>query len=278
MVRKDQPDEISLEDVKDGFKLEPGEFLRMSQERDPKLFVYYEVTLRFRERLYGGVPKDPKIVEAWLAKNTGFNDGTTRAQVAQTLRERGVSDVNEDMTIEEMNELVKDMADKKVNGFKADDVSLYIEGRQIIAAIKESTNILWAGEKMGPTRKGAKSFVAERVFIPASKVRLMKPESTPKSKVWYKEPDGIETNLVHTTGPAGRISAFTRSEYVDGAIVTFCIKALRGQLEVKRFVDLFLHIGENGIGAARSQGKGKCDVIGWEEIEELPEDAGAVAV
>ncbi len=268
MVRKNEPDEIDLDDVKDGFKLEPGQFLRMKEERDPKLFVYYEVALRFRERLYGGVPKDPKIVEAWLAKNTGFNDGTTKAMIVQTLRERGVTDVNEDMTPEEMNELVKDMADKKVNGFKFDDISLYIEGRQIVAAIKESTNILWAGEKMGPTRKGAKSFVAERVFIPASKVRLLKPDG----KTWYKEPDGIETNLVHTTGPAGRISAFTRSEYVDGAIVKFCIKALRGQLEVKRFVDLFLHIGENGIGAARSQGKGKCDVIGWEEIEELPDD------
>jgi len=270
MVRKNtEPDEIALEDVKDGFKLEPGQFLKMSEERDASLFVYYEVTLRFRERLYGGVPKDPKIVEAWLAKNTGFNDGTTKAMVAQTLRERGV-EASDDMTIEEMNELVKDMADKKVNGFKADAMSLYIEARQIIAAIKESTNILWAGERWGPTRKGPRSYVAERVYIPASKVRLLKPDG----KTWYTEPDGVETNLVHTTGPAGRVSAFTRSEYVDGAIVKFPIKALRGQLEVQRFVDLFLHIGENGIGAARSQGKGKCDVIGWEEVEEIAEVSG----
>lgn len=268
VTKKAEPETIDLDAVKDGFKLAPGQFLQMSRELDPKLFVYYDVEMRFRERLYGGVPKDPKIVQAWLAKKTGFDDELTKAQLIQSLNERGVP-AAEGMTQEEMEKLVDDMADKKVNGFKLDDHSIYIESRQIIAAIKESTNILWSGERWGPTRKGPKAFVSERVYIPTSKVRLLKPGG---DKGYITEPDGVETNLVHTTGPAGRVSAFTRSEYVDGAHIKFILKALRGHLEVERFVALFLHIGENGLGAARSQGKGKCDVLSWEEIDDIPEE------
>lgn len=257
------PNDVETAAVLDGFRLEPGQFLKLSREMEPKMFVHYEVMIRFRERMYGGVPKDPNIVHAWIAKNTGFDDDQTKAMVASTLRERGV-EVSDDMTYEEMTAAVKDIADKKTNGFKSDQLSLYIESRQIIAAFKESTNILWAGERWGPTRKGPKSFVAERVYIPATKIRLLKPDGV----TFYTAPDGVDTNVVHLNGPSGPVSAFTLTEYVDGAIIKFQIKALRGQLEVERFVKLFLHIGENGIGAARSQGRGKNDVISFEEIGE----------
>jgi len=91
VVKSTQPDPnfVKNEDVKDGFTLQPGQFLKLSHEMDPKMFVYYEVAVRFREKLYGGVPKDPNIVHAWIAKSTGFDDDLTKAAVIDTLKERG---------------------------------------------------------------------------------------------------------------------------------------------------------------------------------------------
>ncbi len=256
-------DIVDLDEVRDGFKLKKGEFLSLIDAEEEKMWARYEVALRFRERLYGGVPKDPKIVESWLAKKTGFSDEVTRAQVVQTLRERGVVGLTDDMTQEELQEHVKDMADLKASGFKFDNLSIYIEGRQVIAAIKESTNVLYAGERWGATKKGPKAYVTERVFIPSSKVRLYKPDG----KTFFTEPEGIDLNMVHTFGPQGPVSAFTRNEYVDGAFAKFELKALRGHVEVDRFVRIFMHISENGIGASRSQGRGKLDVIKFDEID-----------
>jgi hypothetical protein len=123
---------------------------------------------------------------------------------------------------------------------------------------KESTNILYAGERVGPTKKGARSYLAERVF------------PTPDT-FWLdrQDPDGIEMVVGHVTGPSGPRSTLGYHEYVRGATVQGHILVARDAIPHEWWPDLWTLMEENGIGALRSQGYGKFDVLAWEQIDLL---------
>jgi hypothetical protein len=132
---------------------------------------------------------------------------------------------------------------------------LYIESRQVKAMLKESTNVVFAGERWGVTRKGAKAFVAERVFVQPDKLWL-----------GVQEPSGVELMVAHLTGPKGPRSAIGYHEYVQGAVLCCEILALRDCLRPEQWRDIWLHAQENGLGAKRSQGFGRVDLEQWERL------------
>jgi hypothetical protein len=168
--------------------------------------------------------------------------------------------------------------EKQSNGFKRGNGGLYIESRQVKAMLKESTNILFAGERWGATGKGPKSFMAERVFVNPAIVCLDR-----------AEPDGIELVIGHVSGPKGPQSTITYVEYAIEPTLEFEVwvtknqvtvkgskakpgeeespdKATAGQesLTAKQWALIWTHAQENGLGALRSQGYGRFDVLAWD--------------
>lgn len=227
------------------------------------MFLYRKVTLQFRDRLMGGVPKDPKIIEGWIRTKAMVTDEEELRQMAlRTLRELG-ADVNEGMTYEEAVTAAEAMAlEKHTNGFKRDEHGLYIEGRQIKAMLKENVNIVYAGSRKGKTKKGARNYAAERVFIVEDRVYL-----------GITEPDGIEVMIGHINGPQGPRATLTNVEYAYMPEVTFTIKEMRAaptddepSLTDEEWRNVWLSAEENGLGAARSQSHGRFEVTAWEVI------------
>ena len=54
------------------------------------IWNHYKVTVSLREKLMGGVPKDPKIIEGWLKTKMGSsNEEETKQQLYNTLLELG---------------------------------------------------------------------------------------------------------------------------------------------------------------------------------------------
>ena len=210
------------------------------------VFTPYEVTIEFRGRVMGGVPRDPKVIEGWLRSKAGISDTEeVREAMLRTLNELG-ADVNPNMGMAELIEASESIAAiKNTNGFKRDQNGLYIEARQVKAGIKESTNILFAGERWGDTKKGPRSFNAERIFVNPDRIHLGRTEA-----------DGIETVIGHVTGPQGPRSTLTYHEYVDHATV----------LDDAKWAKLWVHLQENGLGALRSQGYGRFDVTHWKKL------------
>lgn len=207
----------------------------------------------------GGTPTDPKVAEGWLRTKLGADkEDDIRAMAAKVMVDRGV-------TLEEATEVVN--AQKHLNGFKKDKDGLFIEGRQLKAAIKEAASIAVAAGKLdargwGKTNKGLQSYVAEHIFVVEDKLYLG--SGTPGKPVEFvhNEPTGVSQRFVHTF----RGSGIQNEEYVEDAIIDFTV-ITDEDFTKKQWAMLWTAGEQNGIGASRSQGYGRYEVTRWEKVK-----------
>lgn len=191
----------------------------------------------------GGTPTNEKVAEGWLRSKLGVpRDDLIREEVAKIMLERGVT----------AEQAAAELSDTKhLNGFRRDsDGVLFIEGRQIKAAIKEAANIRWPKDRWGPSRKGTQSFFSEHVFVLDDKVSLGVTDCT-----------SIAQRFVHTW----RGSAIQYEETVDDAEISFRVTT-DFEFSDEQWGLLWLTGEQQGIGASRSQGYGRYEIIGWEAV------------
>lgn len=193
----------------------------------------------------GGTPTDPKVAEGWLKKKLGADkDDEIRALVASTMVERGVG-------LEDATTIVD--AQKHLNGFKKDANGLYIDGRQLKAALKEAANVAVGAGKLtqrgwGKTNKGMLSYLAEHVFVVEDKLYL-----------GVSEPTGVNQRFVHTF----RGSGIQYEEYVEGATIDFTVISDHDFTD-DEWATIWTTGQQQGIGASRSQGYGRYEVTKWD--------------
>ncbi|TDB76804.1 hypothetical protein E1264_38110 [Actinomadura sp. KC216] len=207
---------------------------------------HFAGTLRVRN-IAGGIPSDPTVAEGWLKTKLADKDDLIREAVATTMAERGI-------TAEEAAKEVDKL--KHLNGFKRDEQGLYIEGRQLKAATKEATSVAYSTGKLlnngknswGRTSKGIHSFVAEHVMVVEERLHL-----------GIAEPTGITQRFVHTY----RGSGIQYEEYVEDAKIDFTIATDYGFTE-EQWAMIWLTGEQQGIGASRSQGFGRYEVVRWD--------------
>jgi hypothetical protein len=200
----------------------------------------------------GGTPTDPKVAEAWLKTKLGpTKDELIREAVAKTMVDRQIG-------MEEATQEVDSL--KHLNGFKRDaEHGLYIEGRQLKAAIKEAVNVAYSAGKLlnkqgknswGLTSKGIHSFAAEHISVVDDRLYL-----------GVTEPTGVMQRFIHTF----RRSGIQYEEYVEDAKVSFTI-ATDYEFTKENWAMIWLTGEQQGIGASRSQGFGRYEVTSWERI------------
>ena len=227
----------------------------------PQAWPYvYRATIRIPV-IAGGIPSDPKVAEGWLrSKMPDYNPEEMLAeQVAETMAERGIT---KEQALEEVDTL------RHLNGFKRDteDGTLYIEGRQLKAALKEGASIAAASGKSkavplrgyaNNAKKGVVSFAAEHIQVDEERLYLLHwPSGEPVT-----EPDEVNQRFVHTF----RGSGIQYEECVRDAMI---VATIRCDMEMpEEFWPMIWLTGEQqGLGASRSQGYGKYVVETWEQI------------
>lgn len=194
----------------------------------------------------GGTPTDPKVAEGWLRTKLGIDsDELIREMVADVMVSREVA---ADQAVEIVN------ATKHLNGFKRDENGLFIEGRQLKAALKEAASIAMAAGNLnargwGKTNKGILSYLAEHVFVVEEKLHL-----------GVTEPSGIAQRFVHTF----RGSGIQYEEYVTDAKIDFTV-ITDHDFAAKEWAAIWTAGEQNGLGASRSQGYGKYEVTRWDK-------------
>lgn len=230
----------------------------------PRVFSKYDnESYKFRfsveltiERLIGGVPSDPKVAEGWLRSKIQGTDQRIQEMVAQVMVERSVS-------AEEALKEVNDM--KNLNGFKrSESGQLFIEGRQLKAAMKEAVSVAVGAKKIdmtgwGATKKWLTKYFPEHVFVVEESIPLFKwidNELTPVT-----DHDRINQTFVHTF----RGSSIQYQECVDEAVINFTVISDH-EFTTKEWAMLWTTGEQNGVGASRSQGYGKYGVTKWEPI------------
>lgn len=216
------------------------------EEWEAKSWPYRFRAMIVARDLHGGVPSDERVALGWLRSKLQAKDDLIREAVANMMLERGL-DV-EDAALAEMA--------RNVNGFKRDDAGLYIEGRQLKAAIKEAANVaagagkLKSGQVWGETRKGLMGFVAEHIQVEEDRIHL-----------GAEHADGIDQRFVHTF----RGSSINYEEYVTEAKLTFHVST--DWDFPPAFWPMVWTTGQRqGIGASRSQGFGTYEVVEWQPV------------
>jgi hypothetical protein len=231
----------------------PGSvFDDLNQESYP---FRYEVELSLAN-LVGGVPSDPKVAEGWIRNKLGDTEDDARIQemVAETMATRNITKAE---AVAEVNNF------KNLNGFKRfSDGTLYIEGRQVKAMLKEAVSIAVAAKKLtmigwGETRKWLTKYFPEHVFVTNVAIGLYEVNENDEL-VAVKEPTGIHQQFVHTH----RGSAIQYQEYVNDPVIKFTL--ISDHPFTRKDWGMILTTAEqNGLGASRSQGYGTFQVTGW---------------
>lgn len=201
-------------------------------------------TLHVRQ-IQGGIPTDDKTIEGWLRSKVDDTDDIIQQLIAEAMVDRGLT---ADEAIEEV------ARNRNLNGFKRDAHGLYIEGRQLKAAIKEAASVAVAVKKLpakwGQTNKGIKAFVAEHISVVEDRLYL-----------GVHTASGVTQRFVHTWRGTG----IQYEEYVEDAKIDFTV-ASDHDFSDKEWAMLWLTGQEQGIGASRSQGYGRYEVVKWERI------------
>jgi hypothetical protein len=240
----------------------------------------YKVRLEFPGLIMGGTPNKADLIAAWIRTKAGITDEQevqrmlkrtiaqrrgledelrqTIGMDAETAKEASEADPLERVTYEQLEQASQDVAeDTHKVGFKRDRNGLFIESRQIKAGLKENTNILYAGQGFGVTKKSPKSFVAERVFVEQDRVYLGRMVA-----------DSNELFVGHVTGPQGPRHTLTLYEYCQEPIIDFTIVVLEDALLPEHWRNIWIAFQLNGLGALRSQGHGRFKITEWEKLNQ----------
>ena len=98
-------------------------------DKSGDLFAGYEATLQFRDRVLGGVPKNPKVIEGWIRSQAGIDKADeVRSLLLRTLTDLG-AEVTPDMSLEALEDASTKIAGQGAVGFKRDGEGIYIEDR-----------------------------------------------------------------------------------------------------------------------------------------------------
>lgn len=198
----------------------------------------------------GGTPTDKKVAEGWLRSKLGTDKEEVIQEMAiKAMIERGV-DPNSEEAAAEIN------INRHLNGFKKDEDGLFIEGRQLKACLKEAANIAVAADKLkgkgwGKTNKGLLSFFSEHMFVVEDRLHL-----------GVKEAHRIDQRFVHTW----RGSGIQYEEIVEDAEVNFTVIS-DYNFSDKEWATIWLIAENQGLGASRSQGYGRFEVVGWDRVK-----------
>lgn len=211
----------------------------------------YRVKCRFRERIVGGHPASSELIAAWIRKHTGHDDELTKQQIAEAQDARS-----------EAERLAEQLKESTYNIFLRDENGLYIETRQVKACLREC----FSTQRIFVTKAGTKQIFQHAFFVDGIRHQ---------SRVYLgvMEPTGVEEKPIHVSGPQGPRNALKAAEYVEGAEIQFIIRVLKTAPADKRHIsmemlnDVLYQAQDDGLGADRSQGAGKFDVIEFAKVD-----------
>lgn len=221
-----------------------------------RLYDKYLVKIAMREDLRGGKPKDKELLERHIIRKTGHEDELTKKMTEDAVK--GLPPTENDLD---------EQVEKSSSGFLAESEGkhkgeLYIDTFQLKAMFRQSAQMLGIYKK----KRGSKNMCAEGAEIKGT---------VHEARVYLgkKEPDGTYMGVVHAMTPKGPISGIKHVDFVTKPVLTFEIWVLTTPAAETRhigesdIIDILTFSQENGVGADRSQGCGKFDVVEFQKMK-----------
>lgn len=233
---------------------------------DTEVFTRYRATIKFTHIVVGGIPQNPELIESWLRQRILGGDQEMAIMLRRTLSDLEI-EVPEAATVDEMVEAAKKMAsERNANTFRRDERGLGIAAYQVKAMLKEATAILYPYQaedgvgKWGVTRKAAKSFLAERVFVEDYLIPLGR-----------MEPDGTMMQVGHVDTPRGKRSTLSYHDYCVQPEITFTLSSSENKITRDQWARILIQSQMGGLGAMRSMGHGQFKVTAFDQVYTVSE-------
>jgi len=230
------------------------DFKAFKRNFDKTLYDDYRVTLHLID-IAGGTPAHPDMIKGWIDATNKEKSEAER----QALK---------DATAEELPELATEKEEKSWVRFKRDDKGIYVEGRCIKAALKEAANIVKNAVKTTDKKgnevgsKALKSKFAECVFVAEDRIHVLTEEGDPVTEAQSEE------RPVHVMTAQGPRTSLKRSEVLYDVKIIFTVQlAKTGAVSEKALFSALAYLDKLGIGADRSQGRGRSRDIEVEKVE-----------
>lgn len=230
---------------------DPNQWKALLNKAQEQHWRVIRVEIQVRDRLLAGKPASLDAATAML-KARGLEDFVATAE--------DVSDPAERAKLAE-----KVAGDEGLCEFVRRDgkSGIWMPANNIKAGFKENWSVLGLRMKV----RGSRGAIAEGLFVAGI-------GNTTEERDWIRlgdEPAGVYTAVAHTTGPSGPVSSIKRHEYVTQPKVAFDVMIANAEnvadkISDDEIADVLVHFGEHGLGACRSQGFGKFDVVSVQEV------------
>lgn len=222
------------------------------------------VVIQIRAEIHAGKPANLDAANAML-KARGLDDFVATAD-----------DVTDPTLRQELARTVADTECLCEFYRRSGKPGIWMPANNIKAGLKEN----WSALGLRVQIRGSRGALAEGAFVVADLPEWDGPELD-----WINlgaEPSGIRTMVAHTMSVSGPISAVKRHEYVERPQIAFQIRFSKAasvdeKFDDRNIADMLVHFGEHGLGANRSQGFGKFDLVSVEEIETRPDAVAEAA-
>lgn len=214
-----------------------------------------QVTIKLREKLYGGKPRHLDAAKAMIAA-------------------RGLEDTLEALpeNPEERAAIAERVSEEGINEFhrRPGKPGIWLPCNNLKAHLKENWSVLGYRKEY----IGSRVSLAEAVFVYS-----IHPKGTPNVERDYiylgEKADGIDTTVCHSDIRGQKVASIKRNEFLLEPTIKFeiCIaKEVAPKIPDEALASMLLHGAEHGIGASRSQGLGKFDIL---EIKDVGAEVAA---
>jgi len=215
------------------------------------------VTIQIREWMLAGKPASLDVAEKML-KARGLED-----QIEALPEDAaGRAEAAEEAVLEGLCEFFRRPGKLGPTGKEG----IWFPTNHLKAGIKENWSVLGYRNEI----RGSRGAIAEGLFVYAA----VPPDAPSEERDWIwlgEAPKGQHTAIAHTMSPKGPVHSLKRHEYVEKVRISFDVAIARVLLEAdkipdEKFADMLVHYGEHGMGACRSQGFGKFDLVSVEDV------------
>ena len=223
-----------------------------------RLYVVYKITIRVREALFGGTPKNPELIEKWIL-----------ARTKNPLKKEDKERIPDSLTKAQIKEAVANMTEEEATdnwtGFQQDERGIFLHCRNVKRMMVECSSV----QGIIKAKRGSK-----QIFQHGFEVKGMYHDTHCHFDNRTTE-DGFEEGAIHVMTAKGPRTSIKRQDYVgDGAELSYWLWVLKMHPNEARYIgpkdltNILCHAQEDGLGASRSQSKGKFDIIAFEKMDD----------
>lgn len=226
----------------------------MTTFRVPWKYFTLVLIIRPGSKVTAGIPANKNLIRPWLeSKMKGATEEKLQELAAKTAVELPAE------------------ADSMMNVFKKDELGIYIEGRQLKSAFKEASNILREALQKQEAKDAKKSRftnfrskAAERLFVVDERIYFHRAVTGKLQVADAREERGI--SIITPQGPRNALKCVEVVQGTPETTLTCTLKYLDdGTLDADLIIVLLDYMGENGLGADRSQGSGRFNLLSLTE-------------